>query len=62
MITEFIHPDSVPAMLARIASLRHEGDTSPPAEVVIPRCDGTTLDVEAVSVLMVWEGRPAYIR
>ena len=25
VITEFVHPDSVPAMLARIASLRHEG-------------------------------------
>jgi PAS domain-containing protein len=24
-ITEFVHSDSVPAMLARIASLRHEG-------------------------------------
>ena len=59
-ITEFVHPDSVPAMLARIASLRHEGDTSPPWEAVMLRFDGTTLDVEAVSVLTVWEGRPAY--
>jgi diguanylate cyclase (GGDEF)-like protein/PAS domain S-box-containing protein len=59
-ITEFVHPDSVPAMLARIASLRHEGDTSPPSEAVILRFDGTTLDVEAVSVATVWEGRPAY--
>ena len=30
LITEFVHPDSVPATLARIASLRHEGDTSVP--------------------------------
>jgi diguanylate cyclase (GGDEF)-like protein/PAS domain S-box-containing protein len=60
VITEFVHPDSVPAMLARIASLRHEGDTSPPSEVVMLRFDGTALDVEAVSVLTVWEGRPAY--
>ena len=60
VITEFVHPDSVPAMLARIASLRHEGDTSPPSEAVMLRFDGTTLDVEAVSVLTVWEGRPAY--
>jgi diguanylate cyclase (GGDEF)-like protein/PAS domain S-box-containing protein len=60
LITEFVHPDSVPAMLARIASLRHEGDTSPPSEAVILRFDGTTLDVEAVSVMTVWEGRPAY--
>ncbi len=60
VITEFVHPDSVPAMLARIASLRHEGDTSTPSEAVMLRFDGTTLDVEAVSVLTVWEGRPAY--
>ncbi len=60
VVTEFVHPDSVPAMLARIASLRHEGDTSPPSEAVMLRFDGTTLDVEAVSVLTVWEGRPAY--
>jgi diguanylate cyclase (GGDEF)-like protein/PAS domain S-box-containing protein len=60
LITEFVHPDSVPEMLARIASLRHEGDTSPPSEAVMLRLDGTTLEVEAVSVLTVWEGRPAY--
>ncbi len=60
VITEFVHPDSVSAMLARIASLRHKGDTSPPWEAVMLRFDGTTLDVEAVSVLTVWEGRPAY--
>jgi diguanylate cyclase (GGDEF)-like protein/PAS domain S-box-containing protein len=59
-ITEFVHPDSVPAMLAPIASLRHEGDTSPPWEAVMLRFDGTTLDVEAVSVLTVWDGRPAH--
>jgi len=60
VITEFVHPNSVPAMLARIASLRHEGDTSPQSEAVMLRSDGTTLEVEAVSVLTVWEGRPAY--
>ena len=59
-IAEFVHPDSVPAMLTRIAALRREGDTSAPSEAVMLRLDGTTLDVEAVSVLAVWEGRPAY--
>jgi diguanylate cyclase (GGDEF)-like protein/PAS domain S-box-containing protein len=60
VITEFVHPDSAPAMLARIAALRHEGDTSPPSEAVMLRLDGTTFDVEAVTVLTVWEGRTAY--
>ena len=60
-ITEFVHPDSVPAMLARIAALRTEGDASEPSEAVMLRFDGTTLAVEAVSVLAVWQGNPAYL-
>ena len=60
LITEFVHPDSVPPMLARIAALREEGDTSEPSEALMLRFDGTTLAVEAVSVLTVWEGKPAY--
>ncbi|HEY1441865.1 MAG TPA: diguanylate cyclase, partial [Mycobacterium sp.] len=35
-------------------------DTSSASEAVMLRFDGTTLDVEAVSMLTVWEGRPAY--
>jgi len=60
MITEFVHPDSVPPMLARIAALCDEGDASEPSEALMLRFDGTTLAVEAVSVLTVWEGKPAY--
>ncbi|MBV9090627.1 MAG: diguanylate cyclase [Mycobacteriaceae bacterium] len=60
VITEFVHPDSVPPMLARIASLRQEGDASEPSEALMLRFDGTTLAVEAISVLTVWEGKPAY--
>ncbi|WP_231584593.1 diguanylate cyclase [Mycobacterium haemophilum] len=59
-ITEFVHPDSVPAMMSRIADLREVGDASQPSEAVLLRLDGTTLDVEAVSVLTIWEGKPAY--
>jgi diguanylate cyclase (GGDEF)-like protein/PAS domain S-box-containing protein len=59
-ITEFVHPDSVPAMLARIAARQREGDASPPAELVVLPLDGTTREVEAVSVLTRWEGRPAH--
>jgi diguanylate cyclase (GGDEF)-like protein/PAS domain S-box-containing protein len=59
-ITEFVHPDSVPPMLARIAALRTEGDASEPSEAWMLRFDGTILAVEAVSVLTVWEGNPAY--
>ena len=60
MITDFVHPASIPPMLARIAALKDEGDSSEPSEMILRRLDGGTLDVEAVSVLTRWEGRPAY--
>jgi diguanylate cyclase (GGDEF)-like protein/PAS domain S-box-containing protein len=59
-ITDFVHADSIPAMLARIALLREEGDASEPSEAKLLRFDGTMLEVEAVSVLTAWDGRPAY--
>jgi diguanylate cyclase (GGDEF)-like protein/PAS domain S-box-containing protein len=60
MITTFVNPESVPAMLSRIAGLRRQGDISEPSEATMLRFDGTRLDVEAVSVLTVWSGEPAY--
>lgn len=59
-ITEFIHADSVPQVLDRVARLTKIGDSSEPSETTVVRFDGTVLVVEAVSVLMVWDGRPAY--
>lgn len=59
-ITDFVHSDSVPAMLSRIAALRNEGDASDPSEAALLRFDGGTLDVESVSILTTWEGRSAY--
>lgn len=59
-ITEFVEASSVPQMLERIAALREQGDASEPSEAVMLRFDGGTLPVEAVSVLTVWEGRPAF--
>lgn len=60
VITEFVHADSVPAMLERIAALRKQGDISEPSEAIMLRFDGSVIDVEAVSVLTVWNGEPAY--
>ena len=60
MITDFVHPDSIPPMLARIGTLRCEGDSSFPSEAVMLRVDGSPIDVEAVSVLTTWNGKPAY--
>lgn len=60
MITDFVHPDSIPPMLVRIAALQREGDSSPPSEAVMLRLDGSPVDAEVVSVLTTWDGRPAY--
>ena len=60
MITDFVHPDSIPPMLARIAALQQEGDSSPASEAVMLRLDGSPVDAEVVSVLTNWDGKPAY--
>lgn len=60
MITDFVHPDSIPSMLSRIAALRREGDSSAPSEAVMLRLDGSPVDAEVVSVLTTWDGKPAY--
>ncbi|HEX6345240.1 sensor domain-containing protein [Umezawaea sp.] len=59
-ITDFVHPNSVSPMLHRISELGAPGATSDPAEAVLLRFDGGTLDVESVSVRTTWEGRPAF--
>jgi diguanylate cyclase (GGDEF)-like protein/PAS domain S-box-containing protein len=60
LVNEFVDPDSLEPMMTRIASLRHDGDVTRPAEGVLTRLDGTTLDVEAVTALTTWGGEPAY--
>lgn len=60
VITKFVHPESIPAMLERIGALRRQGDISEPSEAIMLAFDGTHIDVEAVSVLTVWNGEPAY--
>jgi diguanylate cyclase (GGDEF)-like protein/PAS domain S-box-containing protein len=59
-IVDFVHSDTVPDMLQRIADLGEPGATSEPAEAVLLRFDGGTVDVESVSVRTTWEGRPAF--
>jgi diguanylate cyclase (GGDEF)-like protein/PAS domain S-box-containing protein len=60
MIITFVDAAYIPAMLLRVSSLRRRGDASEPSELVLRRCDGSRLDVEAVTVLTVWNGQPAY--
>ncbi|GLZ29130.1 GGDEF domain-containing protein [Lentzea sp. NBRC 105346] len=59
-ITDFVHADSVPQMLQRISELNAPGAASEPAEAVLLRFDGGTIDIESVSVRTTWEGRPAF--
>ena len=59
-ITAFMHPDTVEPAVMRIASLRNDGDVTRPADAVMARMDGTTLDVEVVTMLTTWDGAPAY--
>ena len=59
-ITDFVEPEAIVAMWADIEALREIGDVTAPLEARIMRLDGTTLSVEAVSVLTVWEAEPAY--
>ncbi|MDT5413145.1 MAG: hypothetical protein QOG14_5365 [Mycobacterium sp.] len=59
-ITDFIHPDSRAAVRAQIAARQHDGDTSPPLEMVIVTLDGVTREIEALAIQTQWEGRPAH--
>src|SRR6202012_2816540 len=59
-ITDFIHPDSRPAVRAQIAARQHDGDTSYPLEMVIVTLDGVTREIEALAIQTQWQGRPAH--
>jgi diguanylate cyclase (GGDEF)-like protein/PAS domain S-box-containing protein len=59
-ISDFIHPDSLPAVLELIAARQHDGDTTPPLELTIVTLDGVMREVEALAIRTRWEGRPAH--
>ncbi len=59
-LAEFVGQQSIPPMVARIRDLDHVGAVSEPTEMVLRRIGGRHVEVEAVSVLTHWEGRPAY--
>ena len=60
-VTDFVHPDSLPAVHARIAARRQGRETSfPPLELVVFAPDGTTREVEALASWTQWEGKPAH--
>ena len=59
-ITDFVHPDSLAAVRRQIAARQHDGDVSPPLELVVVTLDGMTREVEALAIRTQWEGRPAH--
>lgn len=59
-LTQFIHPSSVPAMLAGIEHLTTQGAAAEPSEITLVRADGTLLPVEIVSVRTPWHDQLAY--
>ena len=59
-IADVVHRDSIPDMQRRLMALDKQGAASEPTDAALVRLDGTTVPVESVSVLTMWEGRPAY--
>jgi len=59
-VTDFVHPDSLAAVQARVAARQHERDTLPPLELIVLPFDGTTREVEALAAWTQWEGKPAH--
>jgi diguanylate cyclase (GGDEF)-like protein/PAS domain S-box-containing protein len=58
-IFDFVHPDSRDDLRGRLAGMLVPGVPSEPAEAVLVRADGSTVVVESVSALTIWDGRPA---
>jgi diguanylate cyclase (GGDEF)-like protein/PAS domain S-box-containing protein len=59
-VTDFVHPDSLAVVHARIAERQHKRDTLPPLELVVVSFDGTAREVEALAAWTEWEGKPAH--
>ncbi|MFC7753597.1 sensor domain-containing protein [Tsukamurella soli] len=58
-LTDFVHPDAIPAMQRRVAALTKVGDVAPAMEATLLRLDGTPVLAEVVAVRTQWRGRPA---
>ncbi|MEU7145627.1 diguanylate cyclase [Nocardia sp. NPDC046473] len=59
-LTQFVHPSSVPGMLAGISALTTKGAAAEPTEITLVRADGVLMPVEIVSVLTPWHDHLAY--
>jgi diguanylate cyclase (GGDEF)-like protein/PAS domain S-box-containing protein len=59
-ILDFVHPSSLEDTLERIAMLTEPGMVSEPAEAVLVSQTGDPVVVESISVLIDWDGAPAF--
>ncbi|SIR78315.1 EAL domain-containing protein [Williamsia sterculiae] len=60
-IVDFVHPDSLPAMTERLATLGRAVNASiGPHEVTMLDGHGVAIDMDVTSVRTVWDGRPAH--
>ena len=58
-ISEIVHSDYLPAIGSRIRDCCSTGLASPPMESVLIACDGSVVEIEAVAILISWNGVPA---
>jgi diguanylate cyclase (GGDEF)-like protein/PAS domain S-box-containing protein len=58
-IVDFIHPDSQQTVLERSRKAMERGDCNAPTELMLKRLDGELVQVEATTMPITFEGRPA---
>src|ERR1022692_3268338 len=58
-ISEIVHSDYLPAIGSRIRDCYSTGLASPPMQSVLIACDGSVVEIEAVAILISWNGVPA---
>jgi len=59
-LAEFVRPDAVDGIRARVAALRKLGEASAPSAGVMLRLDGTAIEAIAVAVRIRWQNRTAF--
>jgi PAS domain S-box-containing protein len=58
-ISEFIPPHYLALITKRIEECHATGIASPPAELTLNACDGSSVDIESVAIPISWNGAPA---
>ncbi|MFN2637131.1 MAG: PAS domain S-box protein [Gemmatimonadaceae bacterium] len=60
-IMQFVHPESLELVVARLKQLETTGEAGPPVEVRFVSSNGTVIPTEVVSVPIVFRGEPAIL-